>query len=227
MKKYILSTLILLFSVSTFAAVPYAFQSGTPAVAAHVNANFDYLDERITTLANHTRAQSASISYTPITVVPGTQVIIDTTTYHLFKVPVYNVVDNILYHVSVLSDKSLADFTLDASRFDDVNLSDKDLDRSEVIDIAGHTAYVYHNCAFSINNTQQVVSCYSALYVELGALVIPFEFIQGSMQSESEVTQFTDYDYTDEGTNAIYNQMNMDSHINQFIDYIKIEEVAL
>lgn len=62
MKKITLGLLALIFSTQAFAGVPYAFVSGTPAVASEVNANFNFLDLAISDLQTEQSTQDADIS---------------------------------------------------------------------------------------------------------------------------------------------------------------------
>ena len=169
-------------------------------------------------------ANGAGYSYSYVDVPPGQTVEIAGTTYNVFKAPVYDAGSDTLYHVKTLSTETLASINLSLTGKAEVDIGLVDVTNAESITISGHDALVIKNCGYSISSSGRTSYCYAMIYLEIGNMILELDIAD---QATSQSISFSDYDYTDEANADVYVPWSPDATIDEFIDYIQIEQIAL
>ncbi|NRB41734.1 MAG: hypothetical protein HRU20_25230 [Pseudomonadales bacterium] len=212
---------------AAYAAVPNVFVAGTPAKAAEVNDNFEYLDNKVSALEAKSGVKH-NIIYNPVTVEPGTEVIIDSESYRLFKFPYFDQHSGKTYHVSLLSTSTPEDFSYEVWDKTSGGTSLWTKDKMKQVDIGGYTAYIEENCFLSVSSSESYGYCdVWSVYLEIADRYLEVHF--GSVDQEVLVfssASVTDYDLTDEQTLSNFTAYKTGPIIDQFIDYMSVTEIV-
>lgn len=169
-------------------------------------------------------ANSSVLSHDYIDVPPGSDVVIDSVTYKAFKVPVYDAGSDALFNVNLLSTETLASFNVRLTAKSEAVIGLLDMSSTEEIFIDGHRALVTKNCGYSMTASSRESYCFAVIYIEIENMVLEAAIAD---RSNSQSIVLSDYDFTDQADQSIYAPWVPDAIIDEFIDYIHIEQIGL
>lgn len=243
---YMVASLLLTVS-NVFAEIPHTFTANTPAKASEVNANFEYLDNKLST-SEQTQGDNCidnhidlPYSYSRQEAPLGTVLTVGETEYRLVKVLVTDTLTNEEYHVTYPVTRTL-------TREDNTPFVYFSLPIFPVYDteylcdsatISGAKTYNNKNIGFIIDKTQlysnvgedSAYKNYSSerlkfsTFLGIGNQVLQLSF-QGGYNSESTLVDPNDYDFTDDNVPVLSDFSTTKLEISNLLDHIIIEKIT-
>ena len=149
-----------------------------------------------------------NVVYNPVSSSPGDDVLIEGISYKSFKVPIYDPVTGSDFQLTLLNNEPLSFFSINGLQaILAANL--------QYIDIDGYNLYVEKDCTYELDSSKRTLTCYLNLYLELGSMFIPIQ-MAGNSLTVSEPISNSDYDYTNDATTAIHQELDIDAHLPVF-----------
>ncbi|CAA0117848.1 Uncharacterised protein [BD1-7 clade bacterium] len=216
--KYLLRALLpIALSSSAFAEVPHKFEAATPARAAEVNANFEYIEKRTV------GSSAINVTYNYIEKSPGDTVSIGGASYSIYRIPYHDPVSGKNFSVlfpakagsSNIISTNIGALNKKAS-FTNISGLDSSITSGCIVNHDPAIEYFNHSCEARVNLNMPGDTVFSIVADEK-----EITYSNGESQGISKLNDF-DFVFTNP-KNTIFDPSSV---VDEFIDYIKVEEIS-
>lgn len=225
MKKCLLGAAIACLNISAIAAVPHTFSAGTPAKAAEVNANFAHLDAQSSLPFKTFLDLDYSLTYTPVNSNPGDTVTIAGVEYATIRTEFFDTYSGKLFRVTGLTKTAEISISLQGhsnSSFvaEKTHLSTLDIgsDIKMILSMDPHTQ------SPGWTGPSVDITCRVTPYFQLSSGTVLRMGHGLDKEQVAPIIEISQYE-TKLATTPSFTCPSV-SEVDQFIDYMKIEEIT-